>query len=290
MLGSRWMAGLRDDVPLREVRIPQAHDAATGHIDAKAPATYAIPRGLPVGPTIGWAKTQNLTIPQQLEAGVRSIDLRVRIAKDGTASLHHGPIYVRGYTPADAMHDIAHFLCANPSEVVVLVLVLSGEKRHFPNFVRRKLPPGRIVARRGTRDDWTVGRLRGQVLVFPDCTPPLGRSIVSYYKTFRNADCVGKRDTIVHTFDRLREHYLPCFPLAEDEGKVFVTQLHTQTNLPTMLRTRGGVRALAKPFNLAALAWLGGVMPEQRLNVLEFDFWEEHFLTTVLRLNLRFSK
>lgn len=73
--GTNWMSFIQGERKLSALSIPGTHDAG---------ARYE--------PVSGTAKTQNLTIAEQLNAGVRFLDVRCRFVDDNFA-IHHGPVY-----------------------------------------------------------------------------------------------------------------------------------------------------------------------------------------------------
>jgi len=95
---SNWMSFAKDDTLLTQTVIPGAHDAGT------AGMMWA-------------AETQDKSIGEMLECGTRYFDIRVK--KDGDKLvIFHGPI--KGVEFAPIVDDIAAFLSANPSEVLLL--------------------------------------------------------------------------------------------------------------------------------------------------------------------------
>lgn len=83
----RWMGDLKaqiGNVPLNKLVIPATHDSASNRIDSGNP-DVAIAQGgeipqianLGLGIVMNFAKTQNLTVYEQLLSGARSLDLRV---------------------------------------------------------------------------------------------------------------------------------------------------------------------------------------------------------------------
>lgn len=69
-------------------------------------------------PIRGTAKCQNLTIPQQLDAGVRFLDIRCRHQSDAFA-IYHGPIS-QHESFAGVINYATDFLRAHPSETIML--------------------------------------------------------------------------------------------------------------------------------------------------------------------------
>jgi 1-phosphatidylinositol phosphodiesterase len=94
------MAGLDDTRTIAELSIPGTHDTA---------ARFE--------PSAGLAKCQNLTIAEQLAAGVRYFDLRCRHVGDQFL-LYHGAID-QNQTFDEALATFYSFLDAHPSEVIL---------------------------------------------------------------------------------------------------------------------------------------------------------------------------
>jgi 1-phosphatidylinositol phosphodiesterase len=97
----RWMASLRGDPSLAELSIPGTHDAG-----ARYERFY------------GTIKCQTLTLPQQLRAGVRFLDIRCRHVKNSFL-IYHGPVYQR-LTFDEVLNGCAAFLRENPTECVIM--------------------------------------------------------------------------------------------------------------------------------------------------------------------------
>jgi 1-phosphatidylinositol phosphodiesterase len=112
---SRWMAMLDDNTPLIKITMPGTHGSAARHG--------------------GWfAENQTLTIPQQLNAGIRYLDLRGRHIRN-KLELHHGFMY-QHMDLDDALRAVVSFLDANPTETV-LIRLTSNE--HTPHMNTRSL-------------------------------------------------------------------------------------------------------------------------------------------------------
>ncbi len=98
-----WISSLDDAVHLSELIIPGTHDS-----------------GALLEPLPGLAATQTLTIEEQLDAGVRFLDLRARIVDD-ELWLYHGAIdQDQAFT--DVFATMYAFLDAHPDEVLVASL------------------------------------------------------------------------------------------------------------------------------------------------------------------------
>jgi 1-phosphatidylinositol phosphodiesterase len=99
--GNNWMSGLNGSLPLTQFSIPGTHDS-----------------GAQYEPVSGTAKCQNLTIGDQLNAGVRFLDIRCREINNAFA-IHHGSIY-QNMNFDDVLNAVTAFLSSNPSECVIM--------------------------------------------------------------------------------------------------------------------------------------------------------------------------
>lgn len=86
--GKNWMSGIPDERYLCEINLPGTHDSATAYCKNSTGNAVKL-FGHPVFNTGEYAKTQSLTLSEQLNAGVRYLDLRLS-AKQGELLLCHG--------------------------------------------------------------------------------------------------------------------------------------------------------------------------------------------------------
>jgi hypothetical protein len=131
---SSWMKDLAPVIkhkPLRDLVIPGTHDSATykiGSFSTIAPKGD-IPQWVDVvyaSPFIGWgvkkiianwARAQDKSITQQLEAGIRYLDLRVVRWKDDKFYTCHS---LYGESLSDVLNEIKIFTEAHPEEILIL--------------------------------------------------------------------------------------------------------------------------------------------------------------------------
>ncbi len=98
---STWMRYVNDGAILSDLTIPGTHDSGAMHESVA-----------------GTAKTQNLTIGEQLNIGVRYLDIRLRHYGDAFV-VHHGSVY-QHLNFDDVLTQVTAFLAENPSEVVIM--------------------------------------------------------------------------------------------------------------------------------------------------------------------------
>ncbi|MFI8828173.1 phosphatidylinositol-specific phospholipase C [Streptomyces sp. NPDC053431] len=94
-----WMAAHGDPTPLQKLTIPGTHDSG---------ARYG---GL-------WTECQNTTIAQQLDSGIRFLDVRCRVT-GGSFAIHHGAFY-QNLMFGDVLVACWNFLAAHPTETVLM--------------------------------------------------------------------------------------------------------------------------------------------------------------------------
>lgn len=94
-----WMAGLPDSASLATLSVPGTHDTMT------------------TGASV-LAQTQDRSLPVQLEAGVRALDIRTRHFRDAFP-IHHGLEYLdANFT--DVVRQATDFLRSHPTETVLM--------------------------------------------------------------------------------------------------------------------------------------------------------------------------
>ncbi|KAI0387928.1 PLC-like phosphodiesterase [Hypomontagnella monticulosa] len=112
---SSWMRELRDEYPLSALSIPGTHNSPTSHM--------ALPS----------VRCQAVHIREQLENGVRFLDIRVNVNSDSSdlALVHSAfPVSVRGTKYFKDMLEVVYsFLDANPSESIIMSIKREGTGR-----------------------------------------------------------------------------------------------------------------------------------------------------------------
>src|SRR5436305_2326186 len=107
-----WMAALPDGVGLGAVSLPGTHDTLAIH-GGWAPWAYEAQEDHGDGAA---------TLDAQFAAGIRAIDIRVRIVESGTAfAVHHEDVYQNANVDDVATHARA-FLAAHPGETILMDL------------------------------------------------------------------------------------------------------------------------------------------------------------------------
>lgn len=150
---SGWLSAIPDDMMVCNISIPGSHDAATATFD------MAIVRK--------FARTQVLTIADQLRHGVRAFDLRPAVV-GGRLEICHG-VFDTGVTFAETVNTMVRYLNMHPSEFIIVVVRHEEEAdgnsdkwgRMMSDFIGG-IPENRIMK---TFDpEMTAAQLRGRIL------------------------------------------------------------------------------------------------------------------------------
>ncbi len=116
-----WMKHLPDAEYVANVSLPGTHDSATGN---GCEDVLGLVDGTP------FAKTQDLTISEQWEIGVRAFDLRPAVTEDNYLNVNHGVVpTVVGFE--EAMLLLRDSLIANPTEFIVIHLLHETDGEMF---------------------------------------------------------------------------------------------------------------------------------------------------------------
>lgn len=187
--GMNWMAALGDEMTLSQLSIPGTHESGARH----------------GGPA---AQCQNLTITQQLNAGIRFLDMRCRYFND-QFEIHHGPFY-QHMNFGQVIADVTAFLRAHPSETVIMS-VMEEYSRTGNAFEQRF---NRYVANDPTR--WylgtnvpSLGQARGKIVLLRRFSGSTGLDwndgsrirVQDQYEVSRDSE---KWTAIMNLFDEMR--------------------------------------------------------------------------------------
>ncbi len=85
--GRNWMSGISGERYLYEINIPGTHDSTTAYCK-NSTGDFVKIFGIPAVNSGSYAKTQSLTIPEQLNAGIRYLDLRFSPKQDKLLLCH----------------------------------------------------------------------------------------------------------------------------------------------------------------------------------------------------------
>ncbi|MFF9977933.1 phosphatidylinositol-specific phospholipase C [Streptomyces erythrochromogenes] len=204
-----WMAGLGDSTALQRMTIPGTHDSG------------ATKGGL-------YVACQNTSIAQQLDSGIRFLDVRCRVT-GGSFAIHHAAFF-QDLMFGDVLVACANFLAAHPGETVLMRVKqeYSGEsdatfRAVFDDYLNN----------RGWRSLFriadtlpTLGQARGKVVLLADNggLPGLryGDGSVFDIQDDYNTEPFAKRG-------RIENHFRKA---VQQPGKLFVNYVSTAAYMP----------------------------------------------------------
>lgn len=156
-VGNNWITPLDDNIYVSQLSIPGTHDAATGD-----------------GTTYRLGKTQELTLDQQFEIGIRAFDLRPAV-RNGDLIICHGIVATK-FGWDQVMERFKYYLSEHPGEFIIAFI------RHEDEYDNNNSSWGRIMQGKleslksesnpktnesytaDFKPDLTVGELRGKIL------------------------------------------------------------------------------------------------------------------------------
>ncbi len=137
-----WMAQtLSPDLRMVDVAMPGSHDSLSYEIDflsqvddasVTAPLDQVFLKGL----AVRQSKTQELTVKEQLESGVRYLDLRV--SYDETEKKWYGVNNFKSVLLSEALLQVNDFLLSHPGEVVILAFRCCYDSREADGLAGEK--------------------------------------------------------------------------------------------------------------------------------------------------------
>ncbi|MGQ0779411.1 MAG: phosphatidylinositol-specific phospholipase C [Pseudonocardiales bacterium] len=128
-----WMQDIPDDTPVTTLSIPGTHNSCV--VD---------------GP-LGLAKTQNLDLVEQLNAGIRFFDIRLAHYHDNLCVHHDVVCTEKSYT--DVLAICSHFLNQHPSETILMSV---KDEDPFDGILG-KIAPSRILCKLPIGDSANCG-------------------------------------------------------------------------------------------------------------------------------------
>ena len=189
-----WMSRLDNRMKIRDVTLPGTHDSGSRY-----------------GGDI--VQTQSLTVRQQLDAGVRYLDIRLRHIDDAF-TIHHGPVYQKMNFDG-VLTQVGSFLKDHPSEVVLMRVKEEHTEKNchrtfndtFRDYYQRY---GDLIWHPDQKADMstvnpTLGELRGRLVFLQNLTSseysPYGMAYSGFdiqddYQVATNWDLYGKWEKV----------------------------------------------------------------------------------------------
>lgn len=184
---SRWMNDVSDDVKVCNVAIPGTHDSGTAGITRYG--RFA-------------AQTQDFTLKEQFEKGVRSFDLRVRNS-DGKAKIFHNFISCE-LSFRDAMLSVMRSV-AKTSECAFVIVKTEGNDMSGKNFLKGL---GTYLTAGGVKmDTEKLDEMATRKMIYND--------ILAVEEQV-------KREMGIDASERIIADYRPDITMGESRGKLFI--------------------------------------------------------------------
>ena len=265
-----WMGKLPDATPVRDMSIPGTHDAG---------ALYG---GIAV-------ECQTWSIAEQLEAGIRYLDIRCRrIGSNFT--IHHGHVYQK-QSFGSVMKTVTEFLRDHPTETVIMKI----KEEHKPESGSASFQSiwDSYVARygsyiyRGYTPNPTLGQLRGKVYIVcqADCYG-FGMNYGDiaaaqrFYKVYWLAHQETKNDDWA-TLPSKKKLIRDYIDKAQRNTGWVVNQLNGSTGMSP--------RDVARATNRDAYEYLGTLPGQRKLGLMVMDFPGERLIYRIIKSNFDFS-
>lgn len=182
-----WMKYVDDDAKLTEIVIPGSHDAGT--------------KGM-----MWMAETQNKSVADQLNAGSRYLDLRVKLKKDNLVINH---TVVNGQKLSIVLKHIDTFLYNHPTETVLIDFQkFAGDEECSSKVLEMALDilGSRIIVNDSTVSDLefvsslTLKETRGKCLLFWGQLENKIDESLQKYVFVRDDDCKPRTNSVLHSY------------------------------------------------------------------------------------------
>lgn len=301
---SRWMEGLpteKQNCPLQSLVIPGSHDSCSFSIRKDLEISPAESKWLkalasvfpkPVKSIVyNWSVTQTYSAYQQLNAGVRYLDLRVALRpKDGMFRVVHG---LYGAPLTDIMEQVKRFITECPKEIIIL------DFNHFYNmsptdhlkfantitttFNKSMRPPGQQGVHVTLKELWDNNQ---NVLIFYS-----NPEVVSQNKYFWSESKIyspwadtADTSTLLNFLNKETErHDLPQDALHIAQALLTPNALVLMLHLTSTLKDTLSLKATT-----LVTSWLEQIYGDKKhtFNIIIADFIEhDNFISTVIKWN-----
>ena len=305
---ANWMeqtASYIQSKKLNEIALPASHDSAMFDpvstynrpvSDAFAPDVDSgfTKLGSFIGVAEKWSKTQERNISEQLNDGIRALDLRTCVEKNGTLRTCHG---LYGSKTVDVLREVKQFADSHPKEILILSFNRASETA-----------PGTMS--KAKHDELLAliqSELQSNLIDHSSITPTStlqevwsrqpGKSIIivyAYPAEVTNRSFWGKDKTVgtweerwgmVQKKDSLNSKLQEAAsPEHQDKLVYFSGEATPDTKLIGLAALPGypsSLKDLADQTNPVMLGWLKNEWAKQRLNLISLDFYNKTCLVPV---------
>ncbi|XP_029978145.1 PI-PLC X domain-containing protein 1-like [Sphaeramia orbicularis] len=295
-----WMSNLPkglQNIPLWKLTIPGSHDSMSYDLDINSSIIEP-----DILKHIGlrsvhkivkeWATTQEVNIIQQLDAGVRFLDLRIARKKDDSdptrVYFYHGL-----YTVTDVrsvLKDINGWAVAHPTEILILALshfenfdnslhdgLISSIKKIFGRKLVQKMPQQKLTLKRCWDDKTNVMVTYGDRAEVQK-HPELWSNITYYYGDTMDPE-VLKNKVYEDLTNATTDYFFIC--------GLNLTLPDSLTALKYVAEYNS-LRQYSLKYLKQLVVWAAGVQQahKRRLNIVASDFvTQDNFVSTIIQLN-----
>ena len=187
---SGWMDWIPDNRKVSELSLPGTHD------------TMAYASNLFGGDI---TRTQTMNLRQQLDSGIRVLDIRLKYTSESQLDNYHGIVYL-GTQFEDVLRPVKDFLASNPTEAVFIRVKQENSsvsdtqmKKAFDYYYNRY----KNIFYTGGQTNPTFGQLRGKIVLLSDVAslhsygiPYRSMNIQDSYSLSTNWDLYSKWEKI----------------------------------------------------------------------------------------------
>ncbi|MEU8546298.1 phosphatidylinositol-specific phospholipase C [Streptomyces roseoverticillatus] len=250
-----WMAGVPNNVSLANMSIPGTHESAALH------DTWSF----------GYATCQNWNLPQQLDAGVRFVDIRCRVVGSGSGrsfAVHHGDVYQKMMF-GDALQQCWDFLQAHPQETILMRISQTKSNVSAEEFrwvFENSYKPWLYRFHIGTAIP-TLGQVRGRIVLMTR-DPYIGGLNLGSSTLFDTQD-YWDRPTIAYKKQLLHNHLVKAVNAGSSRSKIFMNYTSANSG-PQYGVTPWAYARDVNPYTLSELNRL--YAPGRRVGVIATDF------------------
>ena len=160
---TNWMAAVPDAAKISSFSIPGTHDSGALHENWP-----------------GTAKCQDLSIGEQLDVGIRYLDIRLRAVDDSSLLVHHADVY-QHMSFAEVLKQVTDFLSKNPTETVIMSVKQDKEAlnctKSFAKIFKESLRKIQMDGGSSYKDFWSVGGGYPTEPYIGDYIPAMGEKI-----------------------------------------------------------------------------------------------------------------
>lgn len=288
-----WVSELYAALPktrLVDLILPGTHDSGSYGITASsspapgAPAVYAEIADI----ASAWSKTQDQTLEQQLQGGVRYLDLRVALFEERLVLVH-------GLVSCDldeALAGVDRFASKHPREPVLLDLQAMPPRSSHGKLheLLQEILGGHLFSRKDPASKWTLEHLWSKERALICIVDHAGFAArAPEYRSRRLLDSVWTNSRKVEV---LRERLDSRLRSRDRDGLqcaylTFTPEL--ETIVASRLLGRGGLRSLSKPLFKLPGEWIPEWLDEElQPNIVSVDFYEHtDVVDAVIRANQR---